>query len=279
MNSEKLKALFELTRPLNCVIAFLSIVAASVLAGGRDASWLPILIAGLVGAFVAAGANAINDYFDVEIDRINRPERPIPRNAVAREDARFLWFILSFFGLGLNVFLNRGALAIAFFAVISLYLYSLVLKKTVLVGNFVVALMTGMAFVYGAVVVGKPERSLVPAVFAFLINLAREIVKDVEDMEGDASKNAMTFAVKYGARSGIIVASVILILLVGTTIAAYVLGIYNILYLYAVLVVDVILAYIIVSMWNNRSPINLRRMSNLLKLNMAIGLAAIFAGS
>ena len=279
MNFEKLKALAELTRPVNCLIAFLSIAAASILAGGTGNLWIPILIGALVGAFVAGGANAINDYFDVEIDRINRPERPIPRNAVTKEEARLLWFVLSLLGLGLNVFLNRGALAIAFFAVISLYFYSMVLKKTVLMGNLVVALMTGMAFVYGAVVVDKPERSFMPALFAFLINLAREMIKDVEDMEGDARGHAATLAVKHGARAGIMAASMVLVVLIGTTLAAYTLGIYNTIYLYLVFLVDAVLMYVIVSMWKKPSPEHMRKMSFLLKLNMVIGLVAIFAGS
>ncbi|HLF20513.1 MAG TPA: geranylgeranylglycerol-phosphate geranylgeranyltransferase [Bacteroidota bacterium] len=279
MNFEKIKAIVELTRPINCLIAFLSIAAASILAGGRGDSWIQILSAAVVGAFVAGGANAINDFFDVEIDRINRPNRPIPRNAVTKDEARLMWFVLSLLGLSLNVFLNRGALAIALFAVIALYFYSMVLKKTVLIGNFVVALMTGMAFVYGAVVVGNPERSIMPAIFAFLINLARELVKDVEDMEGDAKKQAMTLAVKHGAKAGIITAGIVLITLIGTTLGAYVFGIYDLTYLYLVLVVDGILAYVIVSMWKNRSPAHMKKVSLLLKINMAIGLVAIFAGS
>lgn len=279
MNSDKLKALGELTRPVNCLIAFLSIAAASVLAAGGVEQWFQILIAALVGALVAGGANAINDYFDVEIDRINRPERPIPRGTVSKVEARLLWFILSFLGLSLNFLLTKGALAIAFLAVVSLFIYSMVLKKTVLTGNLVVALMTAMAFVYGGIVVGKPERSIVPALFAFLVNFAREVVKDVEDVEGDAGNRAVTLAVKYGPETSIMVASVVIVVLIGTTMAAYVLGLYNTIYLVLVLVLDMILLYIVISMWTDHSPVHMRKMSNLLKLNMAIGLVAIFAGS
>ncbi|HLF20373.1 MAG TPA: UbiA family prenyltransferase, partial [Bacteroidota bacterium] len=151
--------------------------------------------------------------------------------------------------------------------------------KTVLLGNLLVALMTGMAFVYGAVVVGNPERSIVPAIFAFLINLARELVKDVEDLEGDARGQAMTFAVKHGANAGIILAGIVLMTLIGITIGAYVFGLYDLMYLYLVLIVDAVLVYVVVSMWKNRSPAHMRKVSLLLKLNMAIGLVAIFAGS
>ncbi len=279
MNSEKLKGFVQLTRPVNCLIAFLSIVAASIIAGAKEDLWFKTIIAGFVGAFVAAGANAINDYFDVEIDRINRPDRPIPRKAVSREEARFLWLVLSFVGLGLNIVLNQRALAIALVAVISLYFYSMVLKRTVLMGNIVVAVMTALAFAYGAVVVGKIERALMPALFAFLINFAREVVKDIEDVEGDAKKGAKTLAVRYGPKSGIAAASAALVALIGATIAAYVLGIYSALYLYIVIVVDGILVFVLVSLWSNQSTPNMRRMSTVLKANMAIGLVAIFAGS
>lgn len=278
MNS-KLLAYLELMRPLNVAITFASILAACFLAGSDESTWLPAVIASFVGAFVAAGANAINDYFDIEIDRINKPERPLARGALQPRDAYGLWLVLTLVGILLNVFLNSTALAIAVFASIALYVYSAKLKRTVLIGNVLVGVMTGVAFVYGAVAVGKPERSIVPALFAFLINVAREIVKDVEDIDGDARNAAITLPVKHGVKPSLTLATVILLTLIGTTFIPYLIGMYNALYLALALVVDIMLLFVIASMWKNSTSKNLGRLSFLLKLSMPIGLVGIYFGS
>lgn len=279
MTSDRFKGFIALTRPLNCLITMASIAAACFISGGAKENWPEILIASVVGALVAAGANAMNDYFDVEIDRINRPDRPIPRGAVTRNEARMFSPALSSVGVLLNVWLNLTALGIALIAVVSLYFYNSHLKKTVLVGNLVVAAMTGLAFVYGAVVIGRPERSVVPALFAFLVNLARELVKDVEDVEGDSRNQAITLPVKYGPKTGIFLASVVMTALIGTTLAAYMMQMYSLTYLYLVSVVDVLLIGGMILMWKDSSQRSMGRVSNLLKLNMAVGLAAVFFGS
>ena len=278
MNS-KLAAYFELTRPLNVLITFLSIAAACVLAGGTATLWLNILFASLAGALIAAGANAINDYFDVEIDRINKPHRPLPRGAITLDEVWVLWLRLSLIGILLNVFLNSGALLIAVIAVVALYAYSAYFKRTVLMGNFLVGIMTGLAFVYGGVVVEDLKRAIIPAMFAFLINVAREIIKDIEDIEGDRKEEAHTFPVRHGVKPALILATLILLALVATTLVPYHLQIYDLTYLIVVLVVDAAIFFVVISMWINSSPMNLAKLSYILKVNMLIGLVAIFLGS
>ena len=92
--------------------------------------------------------------------------------------------------------MNSAALLIVVLSIALLYFYSARLKRTVLIGNLVIGLMTGMAFIYGGVVVGRMERAVVPAIFAFLVNLARELLKDVEDMEGDRKRTCSYVAHK-----------------------------------------------------------------------------------
>jgi geranylgeranylglycerol-phosphate geranylgeranyltransferase len=179
----------------------------------------------------------------------------------------------------LNLFLNLAALAIVVFAVFILYWYSAVFKRTIFIGNLVVAIMTGMAFIYGAVIVGNPNRAVVPALFAFLINIVREVIKDIEDMEGDRKDNANTLPVRYGPKPALWVASVSIVLLIATTIAAYQLDVYTVYFLYPVLIVDVLLVAVLIGMWKDQSPSTMNRLSNGLKLCMVVGLVAIYLGS
>jgi geranylgeranylglycerol-phosphate geranylgeranyltransferase len=279
MLSKKLRAYIDLTRPVNVAITLISIPVASVLAGAKAGQWAEIIIAGLTGGLVAAAANAINDYFDVEIDKTNKPSRPIPRGDATKNDAWFEWLLLSIVAIVLNFWLNIIALLIVIFAVGTLYWYSAFLKRTIVIGNVVVGLMTGMAFIYGAVVIGNPARAVVPAIFAFLINIVREVIKDIEDIEGDRMGNALTLPVRYGTKPALWFASVTIVLLVATTIAAYQLRIYTVSYLYPVLFVDVLLFTILIVMWSNQTPKIMNRLSNVLKVCMVVGLAAIILGS
>lgn len=278
MNS-KLVAFYELIRPLNVLITFLSIGAACILAGGRGDIWVSIIVASGAGALIAAGANIINDYFDIAIDRINKPNRPLPRGDISAREAWLSWLLVSFIGILLNVFLNSLAFGIAIVAVVSLYAYSAVLKRTVLVGNLLVSGMTALAFIYGGVVVENVRNAWMPAVFAFLINLAREVIKDIEDIEGDRQEGARTFPIECGVLPSVILASGILIALVVSTIIPFMLRLYGMAYQVLVVIIDVSLLYSIYSLWKDATAKNLSRLSMVLKVNMIIGLCAIFLGS
>jgi geranylgeranylglycerol-phosphate geranylgeranyltransferase len=279
MLSKKLKAYFELTRPINMVITMLSIPVASILAGGTLAQWVEMSLAAITGGLVAAGANSINDYFDVEIDRTNKPSRPIPRGDVTKREAWVEWIVLSSLAIIVNCFLSLDALGIVVFAVVLLYWYSARFKRTLVAGNLVVGVMTGMAFVYGAIVVGDLSRAFMPATFAFLVNVAREIVKDIEDIEGDKKEGALTLPVKYGVKPALWLASTTIVVLVVTTLAAYQLNLYSVVYLYLVLVVDFLLLGAMVWMWKDQTSPAMNRISNVLKVCMGVGLVALFLGS
>lgn len=279
MNFEKLSAYLQLLRPLNVLIALLSIAAAVILASREPLDWRTIVLASIAGGLIAGGANAINDYYDVDIDRVNKKHRPLPRGTVHPSDALVLWLVASSAGVLINLLLNQEALIIALLSVFILYLYSAIFKRSVLVGNIVVAFMTGLAFIYGGVAAGHIDRAMIPALFAFLINFARELVKDVEDIEGDAKEHANTFAVRHGARPPLVLATVILLALIATTLYPYLVNVYTLPYLVMVLIVDVMLVYVIVSMWKDQTPKNLGRLSLMLKWNMLLGLVAIYVGA
>ncbi len=278
MISEKIIAALQLLRPMNVAIMMLVASAAVLFAAGSGVSPVSFILAGLTAGLIGGAANAINDYFDVAIDRVNRPERPLPRGAVSPSVAVILWVVLSVGGISLNLFLNSSALWIAVLAVAMLYAYSAWLKRTVLLGNVVVAGMTGMVFVYGAVVAGAPGKALFPFLFAFLINLGREILKDIEDMAGDQRDGATTLPVKHGIPVALVIATAAFIVLIAATLVPFSLGMYGTTYIWMVSAVNVLLAFVIVSMWTQRMPRNLRRLNAVLKAGMIIGLIAMALG-
>ena len=148
-----------------------------------------------------------------------------------------------------------------------------------MLGNLLVGGLTGLAFLYGGAAVGNIDRALIPALFAFLINVGREVIKDMEDIEGDAQHHAMTFPIRYGMKSAAVVATAFLLTVVASTFVPFADGRYGMMYLAIVgLGVDLVLLFVIASLWKDMTQKNLNRLSTILKFDMLIGLAAIYAG-
>ena len=268
----------KLTRPLNNLITALSVFIGASISGDIE-SWTRVFFACLSAFFISAGGNVINDYFDIDIDRINKPDRPLPQGKITSRSA-LVWSILLFLaGLFLSLQVKPLSLLIAFVASGFLVLYSYILKKRLLWGNLTVSVISALAFVYGGIATEDFRLSLIPAAFALLFHLGREILKDIEDIRGDSSVGASTMPIKLGVEFSLDICALIFLFLIGLTIIPYFLHIFSFLYLLAVVFgVDLGLIYLIRSMRRNHSPSNLHRLSNFLKIEMIVGLAAIFLG-
>jgi len=268
--------LIKLSRPANVIISFLTIIIAAELAWGLDPLNY-VLLAALSAALITMGANVINDYYDIEIDRINKPNRPLAAGTVSKKTA-FIYFIFVYFlAWCLAIYMNVWMFLIAFMTSIILFFYSFRLKRTVLWGNLTVSFATAIAFVYGGVAVGHYKETFFPAAFAFLFHLGREILKDIQDIEGDKQAGADTFPVKYGISRSIGLISVDFILLVFLTAIPYILGIYSIRYFMIICFgIYPVLLFVLYRSRKDSDPANLGFLSNLLKADMIIGLLAIY---
>ena len=279
----RLGGIVRLLRPANVVMFLAGVVLGGWLVAGPDAfsgaAGGRLLLAAVSAALIGSGANALNDVFDLEIDRINRPRRPLPSGAVTPEAARAVWGVATAGGVALGGLLSGWHLGLAVVTAGLLYLYDARLKGTVGWGNGVVALAVALAVVYGGWAVGAPREvsgaALVGAAFAFLTTLAREVVKDVEDAPGDAALGVRTLATVYGSRRATTVALGVLGVTLFLTPFPYLMLGYGGLYLFAICLADVLLlraAYVL------RLP-NLEAMagraSALLKVAMVVGMGAL----
>jgi geranylgeranylglycerol-phosphate geranylgeranyltransferase len=273
----RIQPYFKLTRFQNNLITFISVLMGGFVGG--VSSWGKLLLSGLSASLISAGGYVLNDYFDLEIDKINRPLRVLPKGDLFPKKAFFFSIFLFLMGFILSLFLQPVSVGIALIAIISLFLYSVKFKRESLIGNVTVSVISALAFVYGGFFSKDPEISLIPAILAFLFHLGRELVKDMEDIEGDRVLKSETFPIACGIKSSQFLASAIFLVLIVLTIFPYKLKIFSIYYLILVLMMDFVLFYIILSLWNNPSRENLGCLSRLLKFEMLLGLMAIFAGS
>jgi len=163
---KKLKAVAEISRPINVLITFLTVIVAGFIAL-HEISYQPaIFYAAISAALINAAGNIINDIFDLDVDKVNRPERVLPSNRMKKSEAYFLFAIFNLTALIFAYFVNIACLVISIFAIIIVFFYSLYFKKVILLGNFIVGFLTGMAFVYGGLAVDSLETSIIPAFYA-----------------------------------------------------------------------------------------------------------------
>jgi geranylgeranylglycerol-phosphate geranylgeranyltransferase len=226
-----------------------------------------------------SAGNIINDIYDLNGDKINHPFRPLPSGVISLKAALVYYFILLAMSLLLSLFISNLNFAVNLFAVFLLYLYSYKLKHIALSGNLTVSLLTGLAFIYGGITVNYIYNSIIPALFAFLINLIREIVKDMEDAEGDMREGIISFPSKYGAKTAkntIITLSMLLILF---TLFPYINGNYGNYYMAVILFLVIpVLIYFLISLLKDDSRKNMNKLSFILKLDMVFGLIALYIG-
>jgi len=204
---EQVRGAVELTRPGNALAAGVLTFIGAFVAGGLTAP-TSTAFAVLATGFATGGGNAINDYFDREIDAINRPDRPLPRGAVTARAA--LAFSLALFAaaVGLTLLLPPIAIAIAVVNLLALIAYTEVFKGLPGVGNALVAYLTGSTFLYGGAAVGGDLATVsVLFVLAAAATMAREIVKDVEDVAGDREEGLNTLPIAVGERTALGVAA------------------------------------------------------------------------
>lgn len=266
-------------RPLNFIITFFTIYVSIIISDKSFALTQKAILGSLAGALIGGAGMVINDYFDVEIDKVNRPLRPIPSGKISLKSALIYYFILNVIALLFVSQVNLYAFLIASLSIVMIFFYSYKLKSKGLIGNFVVGFMTGLAFIFGGVIGENLIPLLFPFIFGLLVNFAREILKDVEDIEGDRIKELQTFPIVHGEERALQAFNFLIGLTIVSTLIPYFLEIYNLLYLLIILfAVDLPLVYVIKIVSKKPLKTHLRKISDLIKYEMIVGLIAIYIG-
>ncbi|ADJ15623.1 geranylgeranylglycerol-phosphate geranylgeranyltransferase [Halalkalicoccus jeotgali] len=237
------RGLLELTRPVNALVAGVLTLIGAFVAGGLFEALVPAGAAAGATVFATGAGNAINDYFDREIDRINQPDRPIPRGAVSPRGT--LLFSLALFAgaIVLALALPVLAIAIALINLLLLVAYTQLFKGLPGVGNAVVAALGGSTFLFGGAAVGNVTAPAVLFVLAALATFTREVIKDVEDLAGDREEGLNTLPIAIGARPALWVGVACLAVAVLASPLPYLLDALGVVYLLAVLPANAVMLW------------------------------------
>jgi 4-hydroxybenzoate polyprenyltransferase len=208
----------KLTRFWNLLIIALAQYFAAVFLDQHAslADWR-LFVLSLSTVIIAAGGYIINDYYDVKIDLINKPERVVIGKEVTRRFALLFHSLLSMSGVALGFLLNWRIGVINFLSAFLLWWYSNDLKRQPFVGNMVVALLTGLSVLLINVLYKENHPFvIIYSIFAFAITLVREIVKDMEDLKGDNSFGCRTLPIVLGIRKTKMILYLLLVMFIAT---------------------------------------------------------------
>ncbi len=226
----------------NCLIAFFSIFATSLFVSESFELRIPVFIGALAALFVMGGGNSLNDYFDYKIDKLNKPDRPIPSGQITRQRALIFSICLFFAGIFLGLFLNIFALSIIFVNTCLLIVYARYSKKMSFVANILIALMTSSVFIYSGTILNIININIIVlASSAFFVMTAREILKDIEDIHGDNQSGASTLPIKMGIRRARTISTFFMLPAVFLIYVPYLSGTMNSFYLSLVICASIIL--------------------------------------
>lgn len=274
----------EILRPGNALMGAIVVVLVAII----DRSFtLPLILAMLAVFFETAAGNVINDYFDYQIDLINKPERPIPSGRISLKAGRnygYLLFLLgTVCGFLISLLTNNWIpFIIVLIADVILYLYAYKLKTTPLIGNLAVGFMTGFGFVFAGFSLNDPNiilTSIYLGFFAFVMTTARELVKDIEDMEGDKAEGAKTLPILYGEKIPAVLAFILIILDCALCPLLYYINIFGFYYLIVIAIAVALFIYSAILIIKNQDRATAAKVSKYLKIGMLIAFVAFIFGS
>ncbi len=224
---------------------------------------------------ITAAGNVINDYHDAEIDAINRPDRPIPSGTITRRAA--LVYAIFLFLISILIGVLFAPLPLIIIAVVNsllLWLYASHLKVMPLLGNLAVSYLSASIFIFGGALDGwiGVFANLPIAGATFFVILARELIKDAEDMPGDQAQGARTLPILYGLRRTVFIAAMTAVIGVAVTTLLYFR--WGLWYLGGIIPVDLLILIGAFRAIQCRSPDEIRetRSSLLIKAGMFVSL-------
>ncbi|TMM31282.1 hypothetical protein FDT66_04745 [Polaribacter aestuariivivens] len=251
------------------------------------------IILALSVLFISAGGYILNDIFDVETDKVNKPKKLFIDNTISKKNAWKSYFTLTFIGfiLGFILSINRNSsfgIFIFAFSILGLYLYSYILKKRVLIGNLLVSILCGLTIVLvysfqtNYTTRGVSSGILVYyliisySIFAFLTTFIREIIKDIEDVDGDLKIKAKTLPIVFGrkraARVAFFCSCILVVFLI--IILQYVKN--KLLFLsYGVILILLPLLYFMYLLIKAEKKKDFSKLSNLMKVIMLFGILSM----
>lgn len=252
---EKIKAIYNLIRPELPLAGGICVVASQIIV----LHTLPTLFIGLMGFltgfFISSAAMVTNDYFDIEVDRVNHPQRPLPSGKISTTELIIITGLFTMAG-----FITAGLLGLVtlLFSIIVWFIaisYNWRFKEQGLLGNIMVGISVASFFIFGGASVGGLTNGLiwVFGLLAFIFDLSEEIAADAMDMVGDKERSAKTIALLHGKQYALLISVLLFALFVVVSLIPIVIGWLSTLYLLIFLPLDLILSILSIKLYKSQT--------------------------
>ncbi len=282
----KLRAIWQLTRLEHGIMFGLGVVIGIVVSDTAFLTSYNVLLGLLTAVMIEAGTFALNDYYDLEVDRANkRVDRPLVRGDLSPKIALVIALLLTPIGVLASILLNWICFFIALISALFGVFYDVKLKETGFPGNIYIAYSMAIPFIFGGAITGKlPFVLWLLALIAFLSGLGREIMKGAMDVEGDALRNVRSVARIYGEKRAAHSAGALFIIGIILSLIPYFYAegakyYQNEIYLIPVLLSDLLFAYTSFNLLEKYSISTVKQMRSITLLAIFLGLIAFLMGA
>jgi geranylgeranylglycerol-phosphate geranylgeranyltransferase len=277
---KKAMGILELFRFELSFAAGVCVIVGELLALGTTPSINQIILGFLSGFFISSSALILNDYFDIETDKINAPKRPLPSGVIKPQEAILLTILASLIGLGSALLVSHIALIVGIIFWLIGVLYNFKLKETGLLGNLMVSSSVAITFIFGGIIVNQPWNIIVWvfALIAFFIDLAEEIAADAMDIIGDKKRGSKSIAIILGKKTALRVSGFLFSIVIIISFIPLILGLSKINYLIMILIMDSTILFSTVKLLKNRSTKEGRFYIRLIYLGALFGLISFLTG-
>lgn len=272
--------LIMLTRPVNSIMVGFAVVVGVAVSAPLELLSTPTILGFLTGFLISSYSMVVNDWYDLDVDRINNPNRPLASGRISLRTAAVYAAILLILGIATSLFTGLENFIIAtVFAAIA-WVYNYWGKKQILLGNMMVAASVAIPYIYGGAAVGRIESLLLwfLALTSFLAATGREVVKTISDVEGDEARRVNSVARVYGSHAAAIVGGVLFLGAASSTVLPIVTGEVGVVFSTLILLPDVLFIYAAVKIIRDSTKTNALKIKNLTLIGMIIGMLVFIIG-
>jgi len=255
INYKKVRGLIELLRPELPFAAGVCVIIGEIIAFGSFPSPLKLFLGFVWGFFLSSPAMIINDYFDIEVDRVNSPHRPLPSGLILPTTAIAFAIVTTLIGLVASVFIGKVAVLLFIIFWLIGFLYNWKLKVMGLLGNLLVSSSVAITTITGGIVVGEPWNKTVwiLSMMVFLFDLGEEIAADAMDIEGDKKRNVKSIAILIGKKNALLISALLFVLVI---IVSFLPVFWNLLgtsYLIIISITDMVICFFVIKLLKSQT--------------------------
>tara|TARA_B100001750_G_C15437769_1_gene561878 strand:- start:372 stop:1211 length:840 start_codon:yes stop_codon:yes gene_type:complete len=274
-----IKPAISLIRPVNSImVGFAVIVGASVVSVENFFN-INMIFGFLTGFLISSFSMIVNDYYDIDVDRINSPNRPLVKGDISLINAKYLAIMFLFLGILSALYISLIHFAIAsIFSFVSWY-YNFKGKKYGLIGNFLVSLSISIPYIYGGLIHNIYDPLImVLAGITFLASTGREIIKTISDVEGDKLRKINSISIVYGVNYAAILGSLFFILAVIVSLIPIFMSLAGVVYSVLIILPDSLFIYLAFTMLQTRDSKTAIKVKKIALLGMLLGLLCFIFG-